>query len=207
MDWIVKTYGRGLTRQTCSKHLNELAVDGLADAIDAGIDRAKMWFPLTRQVSDDTSPDSPPEGVSDRRRRRLSYRRRRQVDTSATRRATVHHRGRPASSDRRKPMTEIANGDLADRARANARNSLDVDRRGWLVAAVAIAETLTGTAAAQVIAEAPIPAGVRDRRRPAARRARRRRLARRGAGWQTVGTPGAALRPPRMVQTNEHDSC
>jgi AAA domain len=45
VDWIVEHYGHGLTRQTYSKHLNELKNEGIAGVVDLGTGRDKLWFP------------------------------------------------------------------------------------------------------------------------------------------------------------------
>lgn len=55
VDWIVRRYGHGLKRQTCSTYLNELAVDGLADSISTKPGQPKFWYPLTVSASGDTS--------------------------------------------------------------------------------------------------------------------------------------------------------
>lgn len=44
VDWIAATHGHGLRRPTVSTFLNELERDGLADAIDQGNGRAKLWL-------------------------------------------------------------------------------------------------------------------------------------------------------------------
>jgi hypothetical protein len=45
VDWIHARHGHGLTRQTVSKFMNELARDGLADSIDQGTGHSRLWFP------------------------------------------------------------------------------------------------------------------------------------------------------------------
>lgn len=57
VDWIVQKHGgKGLRRTTVSTALNELAADGLADSIDPGPGRHKLWFPLTE--SDNSRSDA-----------------------------------------------------------------------------------------------------------------------------------------------------
>ncbi|RBY94081.1 hypothetical protein DQ244_01590 [Blastococcus sp. TBT05-19] len=44
VDHVVATHGHGLTRQTCSTELNKLRATGLADYLDTGAGRQRLWY-------------------------------------------------------------------------------------------------------------------------------------------------------------------
>lgn len=46
VDRIAAKHGHGLRRETVSRHLNDLAVRGLADVLDLGPGREKLWSPV-----------------------------------------------------------------------------------------------------------------------------------------------------------------
>lgn len=47
VDWVVEKHGHGLTRETCSRELNALYADALADRVDLGKGHAAEWFVTT----------------------------------------------------------------------------------------------------------------------------------------------------------------
>ncbi|WP_158544482.1 AAA family ATPase [Blastococcus sp. TBT05-19] len=44
VDHVAATHGHGLTRQTCSKELNQLRQRGIADYLDLGAGRERLWY-------------------------------------------------------------------------------------------------------------------------------------------------------------------
>jgi hypothetical protein len=59
VDWIAAKHGHGLQRPTWSKLLNELAREGLADVIDQGSGRPRLWS----LVAAGTDPPAPASGI------------------------------------------------------------------------------------------------------------------------------------------------
>jgi hypothetical protein len=52
VDWIANKHGHGLRRETCSRELNALMRDGLADRIDAGHGLPAGWIAATATTID-----------------------------------------------------------------------------------------------------------------------------------------------------------
>jgi hypothetical protein len=58
VDWIAAKYGHGLTRQTYSMHLNDLAARGLADFAEQGAKQEKLWCRHVSATRRDDSDDA-----------------------------------------------------------------------------------------------------------------------------------------------------
>ena len=60
VDWIAGKYGHGLTRETVSRQMSQLADRGLVDCLGDEPGKAKTWFlteqPMTRDITRDITP-------------------------------------------------------------------------------------------------------------------------------------------------------
>lgn len=59
VDCVAAKHGHGLRRPTVSTYLNELAAEGLADCIDKGTGRARLWLAVARADPDARAPGWP----------------------------------------------------------------------------------------------------------------------------------------------------
>jgi len=53
VDWIAARHGHGLKRQTVSTYLNELEREGLADSLEQGTGKPKLWTATRRDEAED----------------------------------------------------------------------------------------------------------------------------------------------------------